>query len=232
MPRELPRHTARPPRTVVWVVLAVALAVAAGIGITAAVRQGRDTAATATADPTAAPSARPTPTTPAPSPSPSDPGGPTGAAPDQSAPGDAPAPPPAPAPEQPVGVSTAPPVDVGAPATLSDGVTATVRALTPVRTVPQGPGDRAGPGVVVRLAVRNGSGADVDLSTLTVTATAAGLPAPPSDGGVAAPMAGSLAAGDEASGTYVFRTPTAGASPVLVQVGLAGSPEVAVVQQG
>lgn len=229
MPRELQRHTARHPRATLWVVLAVVLAVAAGIGITAAVRQGRDAAATATTDPTAAPSARPTPTTPAPSPSDPDP---TSAAPAPTAPGDAPAPPPAPAPEQPVGVSTAPPVDVGAPATLADGVTATVRTVTPVRTVPQGPGDRAGPGVVVRLAVRNGSGAAVDLSTLTVTATAAGVPAPPSDGGVAAPMAGSLAAGDEASGTYVFRTPTAGASPVLVQIGLAGSPEVAVVQQG
>lgn len=233
MPRDLPRHTRKHPRAAVWVVVAVVLAAAAGIGIAAAVRHGGspDPAATAAGDPTApAPGVRPTAATPAPSPS--DPS-PTAATPGGSAADGSPsAPPAAPAPEQPVGVSTAPPVDVGAPATLATGVTATVRAVTQVRTVPQGPGDRAGPGVVVRLAVRNGSGADVDLSTLTVTATAAGVPAPPSQGGVAAPMAGPLATGAEASGTYVFRTATAGASPVLVQVGLAGSPEVAVVQQG
>lgn len=138
----------------------------------------------------------------------------------------------APEPDQPVGTETAAPVGTGAPAPLAEGVIATVRTITPVRTVPRGAGEKAGSGAVVRLDVRNDTGAPIDLSALTVTATAGDdVPAAPSSGGVAAPLAGSLPGGESRAGTYVFTLPS-GAAPSSLQVraGLAGSPTVVTIR--
>lgn len=138
----------------------------------------------------------------------------------------------APEPDQPVGTETAAPVGTGAPAPLAEGVVATVRTITPVRTVPQGAGEKAGSGAVVRLDVRNDTGAPLDLSALTVTATAGDdVPAAPSSGGVVAPLTGALPGGESREGTYVFTLPS-GAAPSSLQVraGLAGSPTVVTVR--
>lgn len=138
----------------------------------------------------------------------------------------------APEPDRPVGTATAAPVGTGAPAPLAEGVVATVKTVTPVRTVPRGAGEKAGSGAVVRLDVRNDSGSPVDLSTLTVTATAGdGVPAAPSSGGVAAPLTGPLAGGGSRAGTYVFTLPI-GATPssLVVHAGLAGSPTVVTIR--
>ena len=220
MPDDLPRHASRHRRVPTAVLAAVVLAVAVGAGAVAVTHQaGTSARAPASADP-AAPSRQAAPARPAPP-------RPTGASPTGASPIDPPATEPTTAPP-PTTVGQPPPPAPGAdvPATLAPGVVATVRTVTPVRAVPPAAGGAAGPGAVVRLAVRNDSGAAVDLSGLTVDATAAGAPAPQSQGGVAAPLAGTLDAGRQTSGTYVFATPASADGPLLLRVGLPGSPAV------
>lgn len=231
----VPRHSTakRPARLIALAVVVVLLAVGA-VTVTLLLRGSDDDAARDDAPPAAGALAsgdRPAATR----------GGSEGDGPAAS--GDralAPPPPPtpgdarvaAPEPDRPVGTDTAAPVGTGAPAPLAEGVIATVRTITSVRTVPRGAGEKAGAGAVVRLDVRNETGEPVDLSALTVTATAGDdVPAPPSSGGVAAPLAGPLSSGGSRAGTYVFTLPP-GASPssLLVRAGLAGSPTVVTVR--
>ena len=82
-----------------------------------------------------------------------------------------------------------------------------------------GTGDASGPGVLVRLEVANTTGRKLDTSYIQVNvANAGGDPGslfigPPSD-----PVAGSVAAGRSARGTYAFRLADATAGPVTVLV--------------
>ncbi len=243
----LPRHSTARPRTRL-IAVTVVLVVLAVIVAAVLLRPGRgepdDAGASTTAE--ASEPAAAEPGAPAGGRTPDDaPTSDDAPAPDDAAPaGDEPlAPPPpaagdarvaAPPPEQPVGTATGAPVGVGAAAPLADGVSATVRTVTPVQTTAQGPGERAGDGAVVRLEVRNDGAGPVDLSTLTVTASARGeTPAPPSSSGVADPLAGPLDVGQVRAGTYVFTLPPGSpASSLVLRVGLAGSATVATVRAG
>ncbi len=127
------------------------------------------------------------------------------------------------------------PVPVGESVRVGPAVRARVDSVTSARVRPLGPGDIAGPAAVVVLRLVNTSAEPVDLAGLAVTATGAdGAPAIPSDGKPSDVLTGSLPAGGERAGTYVFglrgggerATSTAG---LRLEVGLSSAREVAVV---
>ena len=144
----------------------------------------------------------------------------------------APAPAPAPATAVGVGVATPGPSGVGQEVALG-ALRATVVSVEPVAVDARGPGEIAGPGAVVRLRVRNASSAPAGLAGLAVTASSPdGVPAVPSGGEPAQPLAGALAPGEQRSGTYVFALPAGaprGAPALRVEVGSDAAREVAVV---
>jgi hypothetical protein len=108
-----------------------------------------------------------------------------------------------------VAVSPAPPVAVGSTAALTTGVVVTVGAPRRVRVTAQGPGEIAGPAVAVPVTVRNASAKPFDLGGLVVNAAfgRSATPAPPTDADPARRLAGALAPGATARGTYVFLAP-------------------------
>ena len=139
---------------------------------------------------------------------------------------------PAPAPATAVGVATPSPSPVGQEVALGE-LRATVVSVEPVAVDARGPGEIAGSGAAVRLRVRNASSAPADLAGLAVTASSPdGVPAVPSSGEPAEPLAGALAPGEQRSGTYVFALPAGaprGEPALRVEVGSDAAREVAVV---
>lgn len=128
-------------------------------------------------------------------------------------------------------VSTAPPADRGEEAQLSDGLVVTVAEVGARDVAATEPGDVAGAAAVVEVSARNGSDEAVDLSGLVVTASLpGGAPAPPTDAGPAEPLAGSLAPGGRASGSYVFRLGDGSTEDLSLQISSPSSTTVVVVQ--
>ncbi len=130
-----------------------------------------------------------------------------------------------------VAVTTAAPVAPTATATASSPagrVLVSIAGVRSVTTAGRGPGEVAGaPAIAVTLAIRNDTARALDLGQVSVTAAygAAATPASGSDGVPARPMTGSLRTGASATGTYVFRVPTAQRGRVDLAVSyLAGQP--------
>ena len=118
-----------------------------------------------------------------------------------------------------VAISLAPPVKVGRPADLSDGVRITVGAVRDRTVAAELPGEIAGPAAVVPVTVRNASGKRFSLDGVVVTAFYNdGVPATETSADPAKPLAGSLAAGRTAKGVYVFTVPSEYAATLRIEV--------------
>ena len=118
-----------------------------------------------------------------------------------------------------VAVATAPPARIGTAAPLVGKLLVTVGSVRAARISASGPGEIAGPGLVVPVTVRNATGKLFDLSGLVVNALYGdGTPAVPSDAAPARPLPDSVAAGSTATGLYVFRAGTGATTTLSVEV--------------
>lgn len=175
-----------------WMVVLVALA---AVVIALVVYQGRDD------DPDAA-AADPTPTASRPSTEPTTP----------STPWTPPSAPTAtPTPGKPVGL------DDEAP--LKDGSTVSIEKVKPVTSTAKGPGEIEGPAIQVTLAIDAGS-KPVDLSTIAVNAFYGPdqTPAITASGPGGEPFTGTIKAGGERRGVYIFNVPANARDDVVIEV--------------
>lgn len=117
-----------------------------------------------------------------------------------------------------VGTKRQAPVGVDRDSELRTGVTVRVSGGRSLTLTGQGPGDLGGPGLSFTVTVRNNSSTALDLGAMAVNATVGTLPASPSDAPPAKPLAGSLAPGGRASGTYVVALPDTSARDLHVEV--------------
>jgi hypothetical protein len=103
-------------------------------------------------------------------------------------------------------VVTAPPVKIGKPAPLVGKLMVTVGTVRTATISASGPGEIAGPGLVVPVTVRNATGKPFDLSGLVVNAAYGdGTPAVPSEAAPSRPLPATVSTGGTATGLYVFR---------------------------
>jgi hypothetical protein len=110
-------------------------------------------------------------------------------------------------------------VRIGTAAALVGKVVVTIGMVRAARLTAQGPGESAGPGLVVPVTVRNGSGRRFDLSGLVVNAAYGdGTPAPPSDAAPAKPLPTSVGRGGTVTGLYAFRAGSGAATTLRVEV--------------
>jgi len=118
-----------------------------------------------------------------------------------------------------VQLTTAAPVSLSQTADFGGGVTVDLASIESVTTTAQGPGEVAGPGLVIKIRIKNGSAAAVPLDAVNVTVSdGAQTPASPMSGPPAAPFSGNLAPGAEATGVYVFTLPGGYTNPATVTV--------------
>lgn len=109
---------------------------------------------------------------------------------------------------------------IGSDATVA-GATVRVESVTPEDVAAQGPGVAGGTGVRVTIRITNASSGDLDLSQVQVNAfTGEGSdPASPvTDDGQ---LSGSIPAGGDATGSYLFTVPDGTQNAVTVTVGVA-----------
>lgn len=109
-------------------------------------------------------------------------------------------------PTQPTTTTTAPIDGTVAP---QQGVEVAVAKIESVKGDAQGPGEIAGPAVRVSIEVSNGSDKEVsmDLALVNVYFGKDKTPASTLSGPGASPLSGRIAAGDAATGAYVFSVP-------------------------
>jgi hypothetical protein len=114
-----------------------------------------------------------------------------------------------------------PAVDLDEQGQVGDGVTATVRSIEAIEGSGYGPGNIAGPALRVTVRLDNGTDRALDLGGVAVTLTtgADSTPASPLDDPSQAPFSGTVAAGDSATGVYVFTVPVDRRDLVTVSVG-------------
>ena len=118
-----------------------------------------------------------------------------------------------------VQLTTAAPVSLSETADFGGGVTVDLSSIESVTTTAQGPGEVAGPGLVIKIRIKNGSAAAVPLNAVNVTVSdGAQTPASPMSAAPAAPFSGELAPGAEATGVYVFTLPGEYTNPATVTV--------------
>lgn len=117
---------------------------------------------------------------------------------------------------------TAPPVGLESPATPTSGVEVTLGSIESVEGEASLPGEVAGPALRVTVDVHNGTGAALDLAGLVTNLYygADRTPAVELGGPGAVPMPSEVAAGEDASGTYVFNVPTEARDRVVIEVDL------------
>jgi hypothetical protein len=129
--------------------------------------------------------------------------------------------------------TTLPPREIGQTADLAQGIVVSVVSVRERSLKASGPGEVAGPGVVVRLEVRNATAKDFDLTTLAVNATYGddATPAPPGAAADAPGLSGTLKAGAETTGTYAFKVPADQAKSVEVDVTSSVSPNIVVFRR-
>lgn len=121
------------------------------------------------------------------------------------------------------------PVPLTETADFGNGVTVNLAAIQSITTEAQLPGEIAGPGVQVTVDIVNSSSDAIDLGAVIVDlADAAGTPAIPMSASPASPFVGSLAAGQTATGVYVFTVPSTYANPATVSVSYSTKAPVAV----
>ena len=117
-----------------------------------------------------------------------------------------------------VDVQPLPAVSVGEPSDFGDGLIATVTRVENADLEATGPGEIAGPGVIVHLEIRNDTSGPVDLGLLAVNASYGGTPAVPRLFVSVDPLAGPLGPGERRSGTYAFQVPADQRSSVVIDV--------------
>ena len=112
------------------------------------------------------------------------------------------------------------PVPIKTPAEVKAGLTARITDVEAVKGVADGPGEVAGPAVRFTLTLRNSSTDEVPLNTTVVNVYygKAGTPASPLMGPDRVPLPDAVAAGSEASGTYVFVVPRKARNQMLITV--------------
>ena len=134
-----------------------------------------------------------------------------------------------PSPDPRFGAPVAQTVTTGDSSSFGGDVTVTVSPFTEVTITASGPGEVSGPGMKATVVVHNGGSAPVDLSSLSVNGyfgddyTPASPIASETKG-----MTGALAAGQQATGEYVFSVPSDGQKAFRVTVGSGASPIVLV----
>ena len=118
-----------------------------------------------------------------------------------------------------VAISKAPPVAVGKPAELTEGIKVTIGPITSVKVKANGPGEIAGAAASVPITVQNASGKSFSLDGFSITASyAKGTPASPTSAAPAKPLSGTLKVGQKADGVYVFTVSKAEADSLKVEV--------------
>jgi hypothetical protein len=132
-------------------------------------------------------------------------------------------------PDQP-GYVTLPAVGVGEPSPLAPNLTATVTSVEAEKLKARGPGDVAGPGVVVTVEIRNDTTQAVNLDLTAVNANyGTDTPASPNRGATEA-LAGQLAPGQSKSGHYGFRVPDDATGLIRIDIQQSASPNIVIVQ--
>lgn len=125
-------------------------------------------------------------------------------------------------------VETRKPVKLDQPAQPADAVSVRIARLRAVQAKAQGPGEVSGPGLEVRVEVRNARSTALDLTLASVTLTAANDDPGQLISSGTRPLPASAAAGASVTGTYVFTVPTSQRNPVRVVVtSVADAPVVA-----
>ena len=118
-----------------------------------------------------------------------------------------------------VAVATQPPVKIGASAALVSRVTVSVGTVRTATITAAGPGEIAGPALVVPVTVRNATTRAFDLGGVVVNALySGGTPAIPSDAAPSRPLPETLPAGAAATGLYVFRAAPGAGTSLRVEV--------------
>lgn len=104
---------------------------------------------------------------------------------------------------QPPGTSVA----ITQTATFDGSITGSVDSVTAVTAAGVGPGQTDGPGLAVKITLRNGSSKAINLDSAVVNIAVgtAKSPGDPSNGAPSRPFSGSLKPGGSATATYVFR---------------------------
>ncbi|WP_285115393.1 DUF4352 domain-containing protein [Leifsonia sp. fls2-241-R2A-40a] len=129
-----------------------------------------------------------------------------------------------PTPDPRFGAPVAETVTTGDSSSFGGGVTVSVSPFTEVDVKASGPGEVNGPGMKATVVVKNGGSKPVDLSSLSVNGyygddyTPASPVASQTTG-----LSGALAAGEQASGEYVFSVPKGSESAFRVTVGSGSS---------
>jgi hypothetical protein len=119
------------------------------------------------------------------------------------------------------------PVALDESAAVGDGMTAEVVSLEAIDATGVGPGNISGPALRVTVALTNGTAAPVSLGGVDVELASGPdlAPAPSVNDASASPFTGSVAAGNTATGVYVFSIAVGDRSDVTVSVGYqAGAP--------
>jgi len=118
-------------------------------------------------------------------------------------------------------------VGLDEPADTGAGVTAQIVSLEAITAAAQGPGSVNGPALELRLRLTNGTSGPLSLGGVSVEMAFGQdlTPASPNDDPSAAPLSGTVAAGQSAEGVYVFTLPVDERSDVTVTVAhQAGAP--------
>ncbi|MEQ6896513.1 DUF4352 domain-containing protein [Microbacterium sp. KR10-403] len=111
-------------------------------------------------------------------------------------------------------------------ADVGDGVAVAVAKVRDLTVKATTPGEIAGPAVAITLRVTNGGAKGINLSAAMISVTGShGAYGQPTTSDPYDPFSGSLAAGDSATGTYVFRLPAEQRKSLSVTVEyVAGAP--------
>jgi len=126
--------------------------------------------------------------------------------------------------------TTLPAVAVGQASPLGANLFATVTKVEAMKLEARGPGDVAGPGVLVSLEIRNDTGKPINLNLLAVNASYGdGVPASPVLGAPGPRLSGRLAAGDAKTGRYEFGVPGGAKGQIVIDVQSSAFPNIVVV---
>lgn len=115
--------------------------------------------------------------------------------------------------------TTKAPVPLTGTATFGGNVTAALTKVVTADLEAHGPGEFAGPGVVLTISVVNGSAKAVDLSSVGVTVVGTNkVAALPVQSGSGLPFSGQLAPGRTATASYAFSLHSLPSNPVTVSI--------------
>lgn len=113
---------------------------------------------------------------------------------------------------------TAKPVDLDKPQTAG-AIAVSLKGIKSTKVTGHGPGEISGPALVVTVVVKNGSKSRVSVDSAIVTLIdSKGNVGTPMTESPAHPFTGSVAAGDSATGVYVFQVGTKVRNPIHVSV--------------